>query len=405
MSSAFLEAMNIMELGDYYYSIIVVTVTLILLTVLGFIYRKVRIFSEQKTLMEVIFLLVSLLGFIVLVLTLPISDNNKQNLLSFFGILIGATIALSSTTFVANGMSGLMLSRIKPFKAGDYININDTFGRVSDIGILHTQMQSIDRDIITIPNLKVISNSLVTISSSGTVISSNVSLGYDVSRERIEMALVKAAEKVELENIFVHVTELGNFSVSYKVGGLLKDTSSLITKRSELNKMVLDSLHEENIEIVSPTFMNQRVYSKDAVFIPEVHSGESVKPPATYEYVTEVTTEDVIFGKAIEAEITKKITKMINDMDQKSNEFIDLVNRIEDDDLRAEERMALDSLLVRKEGLKADMDAVIKVLDNEEDTSTDGVRLKALQYLDSRAGEINTNLKKLLDRVSGEIEQ
>ncbi|MGM0771442.1 MAG: mechanosensitive ion channel family protein [Halobacteriota archaeon] len=355
--------------------------------------------------MEVIFLLVSLLGFIVLVLTLPISDNNKQNLLSFFGILIGATIALSSTTFVANGMSGLMLSRIKPFKAGDYININDTFGRVSDIGILHTQMQSIDRDIITIPNLKVISNSLVTISSSGTVISSNVSLGYDVSRERIEMALVKAAEKVELENIFVHVTELGNFSVSYKVGGLLKDTSSLITKRSELNKMVLDSLHEENIEIVSPTFMNQRVYSKDAVFIPEVHSGESVKPPATYEYVTEVTTEDVIFGKAIEAEITKKITKMINDMDQKSNEFIDLVNRIEDDDLRAEERMALDSLLVRKEGLKADMDAVIKVLDNEEDTSTDGVRLKALQYLDSRAGEINTNLKKLLDRVSGEIEQ
>jgi hypothetical protein len=185
----------------------------------------------------------------------------------------------------------------------------------------------------------------------------------------------------------------------------LKDVSSLITKRSDLKKKIFDSLHEDHIEIVSPTFMNQRVYAEDAVFIPADHDKISVKPPATYEYVTEVTTEDVIFGKAIEAEITKKITKMIEDMEQKQNEFVNLVNRIADEDLRAAERKDLNSLLGQKEKLKEDMASVIEVLGMEEDTSTDGVRLKSLQYLDSRAREISIELKELLSRVSNEIQQ
>ncbi|UGV39701.1 mechanosensitive ion channel [Methanococcoides orientis] len=396
---------RIMVLEEYYPGIIVVIGTLILLTALGYIFRKTRIFSEQKTFEQFILFLVSLVGLVVFVLTLPISDNTKQTLLSFFGILIGATIALSSTTFVANGMSGIMLSRIKPFKAGDYIRIEETFGKVSEIGILHTQVQSIDRDIITIPNLKLISNPLFTISSSGTIISTTVSLGYNVSREQVEKALIKAAEKVDLENIFVHVVELGDFSVTYKVGGLLKDVSSLITKRSDLKKMMFDSLHEDHIEIVSPTFMNQRVYDKNAVFIPSDHDKVSVKPPATYEYVTQVTTEDVIFGKAIEAEITKKIDTLIEDMEQKLNEFFNLVNRISDEEIKSKEVQNLNSILEQKDRLKDDLGAVKEVLKKEDETSADGVKLKSLQYLDLKAVELNNEIKELLERVSKEIEK
>ncbi|WP_135612692.1 mechanosensitive ion channel domain-containing protein [Methanococcoides sp. AM1] len=394
-----------MVLEEYYPGIIVVMSTLILLTALGYIFRKTRIFSDQKTFEQFILFLVALVGLVVFVLTLPISDNTKQTLLSFFGILIGASMALSSTTFVANGMSGIMLSRIKPFKAGDYIRVEETFGKVSEIGILHTQVQSVDRDIITIPNLKLISNPLVTVSSSGTIISTTVSLGYNVSREQIEKALIKAAEKVDLENIFVHVVELGDFSVTYKVGGLLKDVSSLITKRSDLKKMMFDSLHEDHIEIVSPTFMNQRVYDKNILFIPSDHDKVGVKPPATYEYVTQVTTEDVIFGKAIEAETTKKIDKLIEDMEQKQNEFFDLVNTITDEEIKSTERQNIDSILEQKDRLKDDLESVKEVLKEEDKISSDGVKLKSLQYLDSKAAELNDEIKELLERVSKGIEK
>jgi ribonuclease BN (tRNA processing enzyme) len=250
-----------------------------------------------------------------------------------------------------------------------------------------------------------ISNPLVTISSSGTIISTTVSLGYNVSREQVEKALIKAAEKVDLENIFVHVVELGDFSVTYKVGGLLKDVSSLITKRSDLKKMMFDSLHEDHIEIVSPTFMNQRVYDKNAVFIPSDHDKVGVKPPATYEYVTQVTTEDVIFGKAIEAEITKKIDTLIEDMEQKQNEFFNLVNRISDEEIKSTEMQNLNSILEQKARLKDDLGAVKEVLKKEDETSADGVKLKSLQYLDLKAVELNNEIKELLERVSKGIEK
>ncbi|RNI13771.1 hypothetical protein EFE42_06545 [Methanohalophilus sp. RSK] len=102
---------------------------------------------------------------------------------------------------------------------GDYIRSGDIFGRVTDKTILYTRIQSEDRDLITVPNLKLMSNPLITIRSSGTIISTNVSLAYDICRQDIETALLKAADEAGLEDSFVHVLELGDFSVTYKVGG------------------------------------------------------------------------------------------------------------------------------------------------------------------------------------------
>jgi len=98
--------------------------------------------------------------------------------------------------------------------------------------------------MINIPNLKLVSNPLVTISTSGTIISATVSLGYDTPWKHIEKNLIRAAERTYLESPFVHVTELNDHAVTYKVGGLLRDISGLITKKSDLNKAVIDALHE-----------------------------------------------------------------------------------------------------------------------------------------------------------------
>ena len=46
---------------------------------------------------------------IVLVLALPFENETQQQLLSLFGLVITAVIALSSTTFVSNAMAGITL--------------------------------------------------------------------------------------------------------------------------------------------------------------------------------------------------------------------------------------------------------------------------------------------------------
>lgn len=304
---------------DFYLTIVIVILTSLVILLLQYLFKKSLIFKGDTFIRNLFFTLLAFLGMMLVIFSLPISSDSKQIIVSAIGIIVGATVALSSTTFVSNGMSGIMVRLIKPFYVGDYIRSGDIFGRVTDKTILYTRIQSEDRDLITVPNLKLMSNPLITIRSSGTIISTNVSLGYDVCRQDIETALLEAADEAGLEDPFVHVLELGDFSVTYKVGGLLKETKALLTDRSNFKKAVLDSLHRMDIEIVSPTFMNQRVMQNGKRFIPPLREnredGEELRPDK--DYIPDVSTEEIIFDKAIEAEMLDKARKTLEYFDNK----------------------------------------------------------------------------------------
>ncbi|MCB1684321.1 MAG: hypothetical protein KDI31_07545, partial [Pseudomonadales bacterium] len=125
--------------------------------------------------------------------------------------------------------------------------------------------------------------------SSGTLISAEVSLGYDVHRNQIRDALKAAAETADLKEPFVQIVSLNDHAVVYQVLGFLEDVSNLVSKRTELNSRVLDSLHAAGIEIVSPAFVNQRRLDPAYRFIPGEHT-------ATTPEDTEV--EKLMFDKA-----------------------------------------------------------------------------------------------------------
>ena len=61
---------------------------------------------------------------------------------------------------------------------------------------------------------------------------------------------------------------------------------------------MLDCLHEAGIEIVSPTFMNQRPLPPDQVIIPKMPVKDTKPPPVS----TSDAPENVIFDKANEAD-------------------------------------------------------------------------------------------------------
>ena len=68
---------------------------------------------------------------IVLVLVMPFNVETRGQLLSLFGLVLTAVIALSSTTFVSNAMAGVTLKVIGSFHTGDFIRVADHFGRVT----------------------------------------------------------------------------------------------------------------------------------------------------------------------------------------------------------------------------------------------------------------------------------
>ncbi|NIS17901.1 MAG: mechanosensitive ion channel family protein [candidate division Zixibacteria bacterium] len=335
----------------------VIGVIIALFLIRYFLQRHYSKIPGLKFRSQIITLILVLLGIVIVILLLPIKDTSKGQLLSLLGILLSAIIALSSTTFIGNAMAGLMLRAIRSFRPGDFISVGDYFGRISDRGLFHTEIQTIDSDLTTLPNMYLITNPVKVVRSSGTIISADVSLGYDVSRTKIEDLLLQAAEAADLEEPFMHVVDLGDFSVTYRISGLLKDVKHLISARSRLRKMMLDVLQRNGVEIVSPTYMNTRAVPEGAKVIPEAM-------PADGQAVSEAMPqpEKLVFEKADEAESIEKLRETYENLGaemEKLRESIDKAGPETDVE-------SMKGLLERIENRRENVAAILKRKEEEK---------------------------------------
>jgi len=242
---------------------------------------------------QLLLIAISCCAAIATILALPINDTMKGQLFSLLGLGLTVVITLSSTTIVSNAMAGLMSRAIGSFKVGDFIRSNDNFGRVTERGLFHTEIQTEDRDLTTLPNLYLATHPISIIRNSGTVVSATVSLGYDVDHSEIEPLLIEAAKAI-LEDPFVRTMELGDFSVTYRIAGFLDEVTKIFSTRSKLNEAVLDALHGAGIEIASPNIMAQRPLPDGKQLVP----GRKKKQAPTNNTNEGPLPEDRIFDKA-----------------------------------------------------------------------------------------------------------
>lgn len=249
-------------------------------------------------------LLLVVASILAIIIASPINNELRGQLLSLFGLVVSAAIALSSTTLMGNLLAGVMLRQVSSLKAGDFIKVNGQFGRISQRGLLHTEIQTEDSDLTTLPNLYLVQNPFTVIRSEGTFISAEVSLGYDLNQHEVEKALLFAIEKAGLEDGFVQVRELGDFSVIYRASGRLKEVKQIVTARSKLRSAMLDVLHGAGVEIVSPTFMNQRQVDPAHKVIP--------KKSRPVEEKKEGEIEEAVFDKAEKAHLAEKLEERLN---------------------------------------------------------------------------------------------
>jgi len=140
-----------------------------------------------------------------------------------------------------------------------------------------------------------------------------LSLGYEVSHNQVRPLMLQAAELSGLTDPFVHITQLGDFAVTYKVSGLLNDVQLILTAKSLLNQNILDVLHRSGIEIVSPSIARHIQQSESIRLIPGMLPMQ--------ESENRVQAEEIVFDKAIEAKELMAARKLIlRRLDEKKQE-------------------------------------------------------------------------------------
>ncbi len=278
--------------------------------------------QRQNFVRPLVMLGLSAVSLIAVIIALPLPEGTTDQLLGLMGLVLTGMIALSSTTFVSNAMAGLMIRSVGCFRSGDFIKVENYFGRVSGRGLFHTEIQMEDRDLATLPNLFLISNPVKVVRSSGTIISANISLGYDASESKVEALLTEAAKRAGLDDPFVHVMDLGDYTVSYRVSGFLEDTKRLFTARSRLRIESMNTLHDAGIEVMSPAVMMQRPIPSEERIMPKRYASSRLSVDED-----KPLPEEKIFDKAEEAE---KLEQRENELKKLVEERAELVEQLED---------------------------------------------------------------------------
>ena len=140
-----------------------------------------NIFSRQLGMLTLM-----LVGLITVVIMLPVSESLELQILSLIGLVLSGLLAFSSTTLFSNLMAGALMRFTQPFRTGDFISFDTFFGRVTELGLFDCEIQTETRELVSIPNNLLINKPLSVIRRSGTIISVELSLGYDLHHSKID---------------------------------------------------------------------------------------------------------------------------------------------------------------------------------------------------------------------------
>ena len=96
-----------------------------------------------------------LLWFVTLMVVASSLGINASSLLALVSIL-GLAVSLAVKDSLSNLAGGLTILGTKPFKVGDYVQIDDIEGTVQDIGLVYTSLTTWDNRRILVPNSTVV---------------------------------------------------------------------------------------------------------------------------------------------------------------------------------------------------------------------------------------------------------
>jgi len=161
-----------------------------------------------------------------ILLAISVVDIVGVETTSFVAVLasIGFAVGLALQGSLSNISSGILILIFKPFRTGDMVRAGDYMGRVKEIQIFNTILETLDHRRIVIPNKLLTDEALENISAAGIIrVSAPVGISYSadidqarqVAREVIAGCPFAVSDKAYQHQ--VNVLALGASSVDLEV--------------------------------------------------------------------------------------------------------------------------------------------------------------------------------------------
>lgn len=198
------------------------------------------------------------IGFI-LIIVLSQLGFNVTALIAGLGIA-GLALGFAAQDTLANFIAGVTILLDRPFKVGDWIEIDATYGQVAELTLRSTRVRTLGNRTLVIPNTTMINHSLTNYSNDGRKAGLRVDVRFGIAykerpAEAREVVLPLAHDDDRVMSSpppDVVVTELADSSVNMAFRVWIYDPGNEYAVRFHYTERIREALREADIEIPFP---------------------------------------------------------------------------------------------------------------------------------------------------------
>lgn len=178
---------------------------------------------------------------------------NTGALLASLGI-VGVTIGFAARDSLSNFISGIIIFIDRPFVLGDLVEIDDKYGRVSEITLRSTRIVTSDGRMLAVPNTEIVNKTVASYTNFPNLrldIAVSIAVNENIEEARqILLDLVDGhPEYLKEPEPRVIVTALNDYNIALELQAWLKDERQHVEKRFELREKAFKALNTAGVEM------------------------------------------------------------------------------------------------------------------------------------------------------------
>ncbi|MGI6219078.1 MAG: mechanosensitive ion channel family protein [Bacteroidaceae bacterium] len=235
--------------------------------------RKGKLDAEKSNLsffQHVIVYTLYIVGITAFLALIPGMEQISKSILAGAGIAAMA-VGLASQEALKNIVSGMFIAFSKPFRIGDYIQVDQNItGTVTEITLRHTVIRNTENRMIIVPNSTMNTASIINSTIGDQAVCSFIDIGVSYTTDlNRAMQLMRAeimkhpllidrrteeGKKNGEEQVVIRVTNLGDSAITLRAWAWASSSANAYALKCDLLKSIKECFDRENIEIPYPYF-------------------------------------------------------------------------------------------------------------------------------------------------------
>ena len=180
----------------------------------------------------------------------------------------GIAVALAAQKSLENLIGSITIYASQPVKVGDFCTFGTTTGVVEEIGLRSTQLRTLARSVVHIPNAMFASGKIENLTQRDKILyRTRLRLSYEDTPEQVKQVLEKirtlidAHEFIDEESSRVRFIEFGEYAQELELYVYIKtkDFAEYLEHREDINLKINDTVASVGVKLVIPaktTYLN-----------------------------------------------------------------------------------------------------------------------------------------------------